>query len=87
MGDVARGHEGIAGVKDKKPVSDGDLELSGKDKVCLIFTRMRMARHAYSGRGTYLQEAICPSRICAGQTYRPDANVKVKAFRSGLMFD
>ena len=61
--DVARRHEAIARPEDEDLVSDGDLQLSGQDKIRFILARVRMPRHAHSGRETGFQKAVCAAGV------------------------
>jgi hypothetical protein len=63
VGNVTRGHEAIACLEHKDLISDDDLQLSGGYIVRFIFTRVRVARHAYPGREAHFHKAICPSGI------------------------
>jgi hypothetical protein len=87
VGNVARRHETVAWLEDKRFASDDDLQFSGEDKVGFILTRMRMARHTHPGRETSLQEAIRSAGVVPRQTHGADAHVKVGALGSRLMFD
>src|SRR5262245_3757022 len=63
MWNIAWRHEGIARLENEDLVSDGDLKLSGEDKIRFILTRVGMPRHAHPRRETNLQETISSSCI------------------------
>src|SRR5262245_20711928 len=84
---VARRHEAIARPEDENLVSDGDVELSGQDKIRFIFARVRMPRHAHSGRETGFQKTVCAAGVGARQTDGADTDVEVVAVGSGLILD
>jgi len=85
--DVAWGQQSIAGAKNKSLISDGNLKLSGKDKVHFVLARMGMTRHRHLRSETYLQQAIGSSCIFARQTHGTEAHIKVISFGSRLMSD
>src|SRR5262249_49475418 len=87
MWDVARSHERIPRPQDEHLVSNRDLELSGKDKIRFVLTRMRMPRYRDSRREGHLEQAICPAGLPARQTYRTDAHVEVESTSFRLKFD
>src|SRR5262249_54889974 len=87
MGDVARGHEGIAGPENEALVSNDDLQLSGKDEVPFVLARMRVPWHTHPGRETHLQQAVCTCGIRARQAYRTDAHVEIATRGPRLVLD
>jgi len=62
---IARGKESFASPKRENFVSDGSFQFAGKHKQCFILARMCMSRHAFTGRNSQIEEAICSSRIFA----------------------
>src|SRR5262249_21343365 len=87
MGDIARGHETIARLENEDLASDDDLQFPGQDIVRFILARVHVTGHADSWRQTRLDEAVPSSGISARQNHGPDADIKIIAFRSRLMFD
>jgi hypothetical protein len=65
VGNVAWGHESIAGLENKNLLSDDNLQFPGQNIVPFILTRMGMTRHTYPRCETHLQEAVFSSGICA----------------------
>jgi hypothetical protein len=65
MRDVPRSQQSIAWPENKSPLSDGDLEFSGKNKVHLILAHMRVTGYGHPRSETNLQQAVGSSRIYA----------------------
>ena len=69
MGGVTWRHEPIARLENEHLITNDNLELSRKNIVRFIFTRMRMTRNTHSRSGTHFQDAVRSARVCPRQTY------------------
>src|SRR6266481_3304813 len=84
---ITRGYESLARPQSEDLISDGGLQFAGVDEICLILTRMCVARHTLPRRDSQIEKAVCSTGIFAGQKYGTESDVEVITLRLRLIFN